>query len=177
MLTTANVLVLDEPTNDLDLATLTVLEEALDSFEGAVLLVTHDRYFLDRVTNELLAFHTRPGEEGHVTKLVGLDQWEAWHRTQTGPRARGAGAARNADAATKPQARKKLSFKEQRDFDTIESRIAAAEEKLKSLEAECALPEVVSDAERLVVLAREMASTRAEVDRLYARWAELETLR
>jgi ATP-binding cassette subfamily F protein uup len=112
-----------------------------------------------------------------VTKLVGLDQWEAWHRTQTAPRARGASAARHADAATKPQARKKLSFKEQRDFDTIESRIAAAEEKLKSLEAECALPEVVSDAERLVVLAREMASTRAEVDRLYARWAELETLR
>ena len=177
MLTTANVLVLDEPTNDLDLATLTVLEEALDSFEGAVLLVTHDRYFLDRVTNELLAFHTRPGEEGRVTKLVGLDQWEAWHRTQTAPRTRGAGAPRPADAAKKPEGRKKLSFKDQRDFDTIESRILAAEEKLKGLEAECALPEVVSDAERLVVLSTEMASARAEVDRLYARWAELEALR
>jgi ATP-binding cassette subfamily F protein uup len=177
MLTTANVLVLDEPTNDLDLATLTVLEEALGTFEGAVLLVTHDRYFLDRVTNELVAFHTRPGEEGRVTKLVGLDQWEAWHQTQTAPRTRGAGAPRTADAATKPQARKKLSFKDQRDFDTIESRIVAAEEKLKNLEAECALPEVVSDAKRLVVLAGEMATTRIEVDRLYARWAELDALR
>jgi ABC transport system ATP-binding/permease protein len=177
MLTTANVLVLDEPTNDLDLATLTVLEEALDSFEGAVLLVTHDRYFLDRVTNELLAFHTRPNEEGRVTKLVGLDQWEAWHQTQTAPRTRGVGAPRLADAAKKPEGRKKLSFKDQRDFDTIESRILAAEEKLKSLEAECVLPEVVSNAERLVVLTAEMASARAEVDRLYARWAELETLR
>jgi ABC transport system ATP-binding/permease protein len=177
MLTTANVLVLDEPTNDLDLATLTVLEEALDSFEGAVLLVTHDRYFLDRVTNELIAFHTRPGEEGRVTKLVGIDQWEAWHQTQTAPRTRGAGAPRQPDAAKKAEGRKKLSFKDQRDFDTIESRILAAEEKLKSLEAECALPEVVSHAERLVVLDAEMATTRAEVDRLYARWAELDALR
>ena len=94
MLTTANVLVLDEPTNDLDLATLGVLEEALASFDGAVLLVTHDRYFLDQVTTELLAFHTRPGEEGRVTKLVGLEQWEAWHEAQTAPRSRRAPASR-----------------------------------------------------------------------------------
>ena len=175
MLTTANVLVLDEPTNDLDLPTLGVLEEALASFDGAVLIVTHDRYFLDQVTTELVAFHTRPGEEGRITKLAGLEQWEAWHEAQTAPRNRGSSQPRG-DEAPKPQARKKLSFKDQRDFDTIEARIVAAEEKLRALEAECVLPEVVSNAGRLVALDGEMSLARSEVDRLYARWAELGSL-
>jgi ATP-binding cassette subfamily F protein uup len=129
------------------------------------------------VTTELLAFHTRPGEEGRVTKLVGLDQWEAWHETQSAPRKRDLGTARQADTPAKPQAKKKLSFKDQRDLDTIESRIVAAEEKLRALETECALPDVVSNAERLVALDAEMTSARAEVDRLYARWSELDALR
>jgi ATP-binding cassette subfamily F protein uup len=177
MLTTANVLVLDEPTNDLDLATLGVLEDALASFEGAVLLVTHDRYFLDQVTTELLAFHTRPGEEGRVTKLSGLDQWEAWHETQLAPRPRAASPERTTDRPAKPVVRKKLGFKDQRDFDTIEARIEAAEAKLRALEAECALPDVVSNAERLVALDAEMTSVRSEVERLYSRWAELDAMR
>ncbi|HEX6765481.1 MAG TPA: ABC-F family ATP-binding cassette domain-containing protein [Polyangiaceae bacterium] len=181
MLTTANVLVLDEPTNDLDLGTLTVLEEALESFDGAVLLVTHDRYFLDQVTTELIAFHTRPGEEGRVTKLIGLEQWEAWHKTQTAPRAKSASAASETKPATlepnRAPGKKKLSFKDQRDFDTIEARIVEAEEKLRALEAECARPEVVSNAARLVELDAGMSAARAEVDRLYARWAELDAIR
>jgi len=178
MLTTANVLVLDEPTNDLDLATLGVLEEALASFDGAVLLVTHDRYFLDQVTTELVAFHTRPGEEGRVTKLAGLEQWEAWYEGQVAPRPRPAsGAPKELAAPAKPPAKKKLSFKDQRDFDGIEARITTAEEKLRALEAECALPHVVSNAPRLVELGSEMAAARGEIDRLYARWAELDAMR
>ena len=176
MLTTANVLVLDEPTNDLDLATLGVLEEAIAAFDGAVLLVTHDRYFLDQVTTELVAFHTRAGEEGRVTKLVGLEQWEAFHETQVAPRSRSVSPARPAEAVNKPPARKKLSFKDQRDFDTIEARILEAEEKLRALEAEISRPEVVSNGTRLVVLDAEMATAKSEVDRLYARWAELEAM-
>jgi ABC transport system ATP-binding/permease protein len=176
MLTTANVLVLDEPTNDLDLATLGVLEDALTAFEGAVLLVTHDRYFLDQVTTELVAFHTRLGEEGRVTKLVGLEQWEAFHETQVAPRSRASSAPRPADGPSKPAVRKKLSFKDQRDFDTIEARILAAEEKLRALEAECGRPDVVSNAARLVVLGAEMATAKSYVDGLYARWAELEAM-
>ena len=173
MLQPANLLVLDEPTNDLDLATLGVLEDALSSFDGAVLLVTHDRYFLDQVTTQLLAFHTRPGEEGRVTPLVGLDQWEAWHTTQTP--ARGAGKGAPASGAAKPK-RKKLSFKDQKDFDTIEARIQAAEEKLKAIAAQTELPEVASNAARLIELEAEAVAARTEVDRLYARWAELEAL-
>jgi len=79
MLRPANVLVLDEPTNDLDMDTLQVLEDSLLGFDGAVLLVTHDRYFLDRVTSKLLAFHTRPGAQGRISAMVGLAQWEAWY--------------------------------------------------------------------------------------------------
>jgi ATP-binding cassette subfamily F protein uup len=177
MLTPANLLVLDEPTNDLDLPTLTVLEDALTSFEGAVLLVTHDRYFLDQVATELLAFHTQPDELGRVTMLADLAQWEAWHATQRAtPRApepsrQSTPAARPGTPPAKP---KKLSFNDQRDYDTLEARLLAAEAKLEALEAECARPDVVYDAARLVALGGEISATRAEIDRLYARWGELE---
>jgi ATP-binding cassette subfamily F protein uup len=177
MLEPANVLVLDEPTNDLDLATLMVLEEALKSFDGAVLLVTHDRYFLDQVATELLAFHTRPGELGRITSLAGLEQWEAFHAEQRTPapaaRATESAAARPASA---PAKRKKLSFKEQSDYDTMEARILAAEAKLSELEREMGRPDVVSNAARLVALDAEISAKRGEIERMYARWAELEAM-
>jgi ATP-binding cassette subfamily F protein uup len=176
MLTPANVLVLDEPTNDLDLATLGVLEEALVAFNGAVLLVTHDRYFLDQVTTELLAFH--PSGGGRVQKLVGLEQWEAWHAAET-ERAKPAPAPPKPEAkaaSTAPRRKKKLSFNDQRDFDSIEARILAAEATLAELTTEMTKPEVVSNAARLVELEASRASAQSEVDRLYARWAELEAL-
>jgi ATP-binding cassette subfamily F protein uup len=187
MLEPADVLVLDEPTNDLDLPTLMVLEEALESFEGAVLLVTHDRYFLDQVATELLAFHTAAGERGRVTALVGLAQWEAWALTQrTGRTAgktvadaagtRGDGAGTAGTPTNAPPKRKKLSFNDQRDFDTIESRILAAEATLAELTAECAKPDVVSNAPRLVALDAQMTTLKGEIDRLYARWAELSNM-
>ena len=177
MLSPANVLVLDEPTNDLDLQTLTVLEEALTSFEGAVLLVSHDRYFLDRVATELLAFHTHPDELGRVTLLADLAQWEVWRGTQRGPaRATVEKKGSPAREGSAPARSKKLSFKDQRDYDTLEARLLAAETKLQALEAECARPEVVSDAARLVTLSAEISTTRAEIDGLYARWGELEAL-
>ncbi len=180
MLRPANVLVLDEPTNDLDLATLDVLEESLLGFDGAVLLVTHDRYFLDRVTTRLLAFAVAPGEEGTVVPLVGLAQWEAWHARQAQAVACGA-----AEAARKPvaggsaarQPRRKLSYLDQRDFDTIEARIAAAEARLAALRAEQEDPVVATQAARLVELERESVAVEAEVEALYLRWTELEALR
>jgi ATP-binding cassette subfamily F protein uup len=178
MLEPANLLVLDEPTNDLDLSTLNVLEDALTSFEGAVLLVTHDRYFLDQVATELLAFHTQKGEEGRITKFSDLAQWEAWlsasrAAARAAPRALDSKPPAAAAAAKKP---KKLSFNDQRDYDTLEARILEAESRLQALEAECVLPEVVSDAARLVTLDAQITTLRAEIDRLYARWAELEAL-
>jgi ATP-binding cassette subfamily F protein uup len=172
MLRPAQVLVLDEPTNDLDLPTLRVLEDALTTFTGAVLLVSHDRYFLDQVATQLLAFHTRPGEEGRVTAFADMAQWEAWRPSQVVTRSRGSAAA-----PTGPGARKKVSYKDQREWETMESRITAAEARLAALETECGLPEVVSDGPRLIALHEQMTTARAEIDVLYARWAELEALR
>jgi ATP-binding cassette subfamily F protein uup len=177
MLEPSNLLVLDEPTNDLDLPTLTVLADALESFDGAVLLVSHDRYFLDQVTTQILAFHTAPNELGRVTSLAGLEQWESFHASQ-------AAAARERpkraeSAAPVPKAvgkKKKLSFNEQRDWDTLEARILAAEAELEALTNECARPEVAVDGQRLVELTRSIAEKRETIDRLYARWAELEAL-
>jgi ABC transport system ATP-binding/permease protein len=179
MLTPANVLVLDEPTNDLDLATLGVLEDALQSFDGAVLLVTHDRYFLDQVATELVAFGTRPSERGRLTKLSDLAQWETWHAAEAA--AEKAEPKREAKAAAspaepKPPKKKKLSFNDQRDYDTIEARILEAETRVATLEAELLKPEVVSNGPRLVELDRELGEARAAVDTLYARWAALEAM-
>ncbi len=174
MLRPANVLVLDEPTNDLDLATLDVLEETLTNFDGAVLLVSHDRYFLDRTTTSLLAFSDRSG--GRVTHLVGLSQWEAWYAAEREEMGAATGRER---AAALPQAtgpRRKLSYKDQRDFDTIEARIALAEARLATLEGEQASPEASSNASRLVELIGQIESAKAEVDVLYARWSELEAM-
>jgi ATP-binding cassette subfamily F protein uup len=178
MLRPASILVLDEPTNDLDLQTLTILEDALTSFDGAVLLVTHDRYFLDHVATQILGFHVKPGEEGRVTSFAGLSQWEEWHREQTAPAARGPRSAEPASQpAVAPPPRKKLSYQLQREWDGIEARIGEAEAKVGALEAELAHPDVVSNAARLMELDTQLSAARAEVDRLYTRWAELEAER
>jgi ABC transport system ATP-binding/permease protein len=176
MLRPASVLVLDEPTNDLDLPTLALLEDALTGFDGAVLLVTHDRYFLDQVATQILAFHVQPGEEGRITSFAGLDQWEEWHRAQSAAARAPRGTAPGASSTPAPRG-KKLSFKLQREWETIEGAIAETEAKAGALEAEAQRPEIASDGARLVALGDELAAARAEVDRLYTRWAELEALR
>ena len=140
-----------------------------------MLLVSHDRYFLDRTTTSLLAFSDLPG--GHVTHLVGLSQWEAWYATEREEIT--AAAERDRPATTRTQTsapRRKLSYKDQRDFDNIEARIAEAESRLVALEAEQARPDLASNASRLVELIAQIESARAEVDALYARWSELEAM-
>jgi len=176
MLTPAQLLVLDEPTNDLDLATLNVLEESLADFPGALLLVSHDRAFLDRATDSLLAFDPEGGSG--VTALAGLDQWERWRKERReAASAAASGRGREARAAAAPTAppagKRRLGYLEQRELDGIEPRILAAEEALEGLKAECHRPEVVTDGPRLVALSRQIAEAQSEVDRLYARWAEL----
>jgi ABC transport system ATP-binding/permease protein len=174
MLQPANVLVLDEPTNDLDMMTLSVLEDALRSFEGAVLIVTHDRYFLDQVATQILAFHTNPGEEGQITALEGLPQWETWHAEQASLRKKSKTPSLAPAAAAEPAPkRKKLSFKDQRDWDTIEERIQEAETRLAAVHAECAKPEVASNVTRVRELDAQGKAIQNEIDALYVRWGEL----
>ena len=175
------MLVLDEPTNDLDLPTLGVLEESLTGFEGAVLLVTHDRYFLDQVASTILAFDTRPGAAQGVIPFASLDQWEAWRAESAAAAKAAATSATSPAAGEAPQpasgGRKKLGYKEQREYDAIEETLARAEAALREARAESERPEHASDHAKLVAVLAAVDERQAEVDRLYARWAELEAKR
>jgi ATP-binding cassette subfamily F protein uup len=176
MLREAQLLVLDEPTNDLDLSTLAVLEESLTGFDGAVLLVTHDRYFLDQVATTILAFDMRAGAPRGVVPFASLGQWEAW-RVETAAAEKAAGAAGPATREPTPSAsggRKKLGYKEQREYDAIEATLAQAETALREARAAAESPEHASNAGKLMALFAAVDERQAEVDRLYARWAELE---
>ena len=177
MLNTANLLVLDEPTNDLDMATLNVLEECLSEFPGAVILVTHDRYFLDQVATKILAFPKEPPHGGAAVKLVSfanLSQWEDWHSNQDDVvRQKESAPAFKPSAPAPSEKKRKLSFKEQRELETMESTIHEAEDKLARLTAESELPENARNSTVLAKLTSEMAATQTEIDRLYRRWEEL----
>ena len=178
MLRPANVLVLDEPTNDLDMATLGVLEECLIEFDGAVILVSHDRFFLSQVANTILAF---PQEGSELVSFADLDQWENWI-TQQGRENRQKLSSQNTPAQsfgreeTPPTSKKKkLSYKVQRELDMMEQTIAAAEARLAKATEESALPENMSNSVALARLSKEMDDAQKEIDRLYSRWAELES--
>jgi ABC transport system ATP-binding/permease protein len=177
MLREAQVLVLDEPTNDLDLATLSILEETLTEFDGAVLLVSHDRYFVDQVATVILAFESGPlaRPEAGLARFASLAQWEAWRATRAAEATALAvvEAAATRAGSAKP-ARRKLAYLEQREYDTIETTIAAAEAALQAAVADSEDPGHASDAARLIELLAVVEQRRADVDRLYARWAELE---
>jgi ATP-binding cassette subfamily F protein uup len=167
MLEPADVLLLDEPTNDLDIPTLEILEESLLEFRGALVLVTHDRYMLDRVSTVVLGLD---GEGGAGT-FADYSQWDAWQserqRAKTKPVA-------SADPQKAVSNKKKLSYLDQRDYQTIEDRIAEAEEALKAKKAELENPEVVSDGRRLQTIYAAIEEAQRSVDELYSRWAELE---
>ncbi len=173
MLEPADLLLLDEPTNDLDIDTLEVLEESLLEFPGALVLVTHDRYLLDRVSTRLLALDGRGG----AVAYAGYEQWEAARaadsarapRSASAPRA--ASVAETAPAAARPR---KLGYQDQREWDAMEARILEAEARLDAARAAAADPSVASDHQALGARLGELAAAQDDVDRLYARWAELE---
>ncbi len=164
MLQPADVLILDEPTNDLDIPTLEVLEDSLLSFPGALVLVTHDRYLLDRVSTDLLALDGRGGS-AHFT---GLSQWEAAQKPA--PIAAPA-PARPKAAASVPS---RLSTSERRELGQIEAKIEAADEAVAALERQLEDPKVASDAALLHEVWNALPTARDQVSALYARWEELE---
>ncbi len=177
----ANVLVLDEPTNDLDIVTLNILERLLLDFGGSTLLVTHDRYFLDKVATSILTFEGG----GRVTRYEGNYEMYRRLKAQTEAQAASAPAAKPAPAPKKEEpaaaakpARKpgKLSYKEQRELDGMEAAIEAAETRKAELEAQLADPAVYSNGPKVAEVQKDLESTAAEVDRLYARWQELQDM-
>ena len=186
MLTPANILVLDEPTNDLDMATLAVLEETLSDFPGAVILVTHDRYFLDQVSNRILAFETTLDDQPELLEFASFAQWEDWRDIRDEERKAhvkkvkaggGSAATANADATSgqaAPKKARKLSFKEKHELDNMEQTIADAEAKLATLQSEAGDPANAANAKRLTELYGEIGELQTRIEKLYARWSELE---
>jgi len=172
MLQPADVLLLDEPTNDLDIATLEILEESLLEFRGSLVLVTHDRYMLDRVSTIVLGLDGRGGTES----FADYSQWELWQNERKDAAAeKEPTAPRAAPAQAAPAAKKKLSYLEAREYAGIENRIAQAEEMLRKKRADAEDPAIASDAARLVIAHDELEQAQKQLDALYQRWAELES--
>jgi ATP-binding cassette subfamily F protein uup len=187
MLQEADVLLLDEPTNDLDIPTLEILEESLLEFKGALLLVTHDRYLLDRVSTIVLGLDGRGGAE----RFADYSQWDAWQRKHTSSRGtalskgsrKGPGGSRpqgsngrsnvNAQAVAATATKRKLSYQEEREFANIEDNLVQAEAELSAARGELADPELASDVQRLMEACKRMEEAQNKVEQLYARWAEL----
>jgi ATP-binding cassette subfamily F protein uup len=182
MLQPADVLLLDEPTNDLDIPTLEILEESLLEFTGALVLVTHDRYMLDRVSTLVLGLDGI----GHVAAFADYSQWESWmdeQRQESKRESSNAGSAKveleEADDGVENSSpitpKKKLSYLEAREYATLEQRIAEAEELLAQKRAAAEDPAIATDHERLIQSHAELEAAQKSVDDLYHRWSELES--
>jgi ATP-binding cassette subfamily F protein uup len=172
MLQPADVLLLDEPTNDLDIPTLEILEESLLEFRGSLVMVTHDRYMLDRVSSVVLGLDGKGGAES----FADYSQWESWQEERKLQVKASVRLSERAAASTGPSARakKKLSYMEEREYATIEQRLADAEQLLKAKRAQLEDPAIASDAPRLVSAHTEMEAAQRELEALYSRWSELE---
>ncbi len=182
-----NVILLDEPTNDLDIQTLTILEDYLDTFPGIVIAVSHDRYFLDRVVNRIFAFEG----QGKVTQYEGgftdyQIAWSARHPQETGDQ-KGVRAGdsdengsclpinrNNWKQAAGGEKKRKLSFKEQREWETIEADIAALEQSIGDLEQE--IGKSATNYTRLNELMEEKSAREAQLEEKMERWMYLNEL-
>ncbi len=179
-----NVLVLDEPTNDLDIKTLTILEDYLDAFDGIVMIVSHDRYFLERLVNRIFAFenggHLQQYEGGYLDYIRSrkLRQGNADERTQKQEtKKKAVNAPEHTVSKGKPRfGEKKLKFtyKEQREYDTIEEEIHQLEQKLEDLERDMA--ENATNSVKLSELVREKEQTETMLEDQMERWVYLNDL-
>jgi ATP-binding cassette subfamily F protein uup len=183
----ANVLVLDEPTNDLDIETLELLEDLIGAFDGTVLLVSHDRAFLDHIVTSTLAFEG----EGRVTEYVGgyedylRQSAAADHRPRPGPRTpdSGPGARPAAVASIDPKRSgsgsvRKLSYHEVRELESLPARIEALETEQAAIQAEAASPDFYKEsAERIRAVLDRIEAIEPEIEAAMARWMALEERR
>jgi len=177
MLEPADVLLLDEPTNDLDIPTLEILEENLLDFPGALVLVTHDRYLLNRVSSTVLGLDGR----GHTGRFADYGQWEDWVEEQEAEqnksgRTLSASSASTVSANSLPSqagGKKKLSYLEAREFAAIEVRVEVSDARLAAAHERVENPEIATNAAALQEALMELDAAQHENDALYARWAEL----
>ena len=167
-----NILVLDEPTNDLDLSSLRMLEEALVDFEGSVLVVSHDRFFLDRICDQIVAF-----EDDRVFVTPGNFSYYLEQKKAREEQVRETRPVAVKTPAKKVVLHRKRTYKEQREWEGIEDAVQSAEARVEEIEAQLNDPELyvkrATEAPKLLALLEE---SRTEVTRLYHRWEELEQL-
>lgn len=167
MLQPADVLILDEPTNDLDIPSLEVLEESLADFPGALVLVTHDRYLLESLATDLLGLDAG----GEARMFADYSQYEqAIEQSKKKPAAKPALKPVPGESSGKP---KKLTYMEQREWEQIEARIMAAEAELELKQRLFNDPAVLADHAKVSEISRQAAAAQAAVDALYRRWEEL----
>jgi ATP-binding cassette subfamily F protein uup len=174
MLEPADVLLLDEPTNDLDIPTLEILEDNLLEFPGALVLVTHDRYLLNRVATTVIGLDGRGG----IGRFADYAQWETWveegrdQRSEIRDRVTQAGRSKD-EPGRGSLTKKKLSYLEAREFASIEQRVEQSDARLIAARLRVDDPAIGSDAEALQEALAELERAQGENDALYARWAEL----
>jgi ABC transport system ATP-binding/permease protein len=174
MLQPADVLLLDEPTNDLDIPTLEILEENILEYRGALVLITHDRYMLDRVSTVVFGLDGL----GQSERFADYSQWDAWQIAQNAefilkPTTETKRSPKQSEILPKP-AKTKLTHTESRDLASIEKQIAKAEQTLVARRAALQDKEIASDASRLQTAFVEMEAAQKSVDHLYQRWSELD---
>jgi ATP-binding cassette subfamily F protein uup len=170
MLEPADILMLDEPTNDLDIPTLEVLEDALIDFPGCAVLVTHDRYLLARVATRLLALDGN----GNAAPFADYAQWQDHHERELAQAAAASERARTPVKSATGRVGKGVDQKERKELGRIEEAVASAEAAVASAHEAVADPAVAADAARLAAACTALAAAESEVERLYARWSELE---
>ena len=165
MLKPADVLLLDEPTNDLDMDTLEQLEESLIDFPGAVVLVTHDRFMMNRVCKQFLGLDGK----GRCVPVASYTQWE-----QAVKEPSGSTNSKPKESQKKLSQKKKLSYHEQREFDQMEARILEAEEAVETCQQYLADPEIASNGPELASAMEKLKQAEKIAEKLYQRWSELE---
>ncbi len=174
MLKPADLLLLDEPTNDLDIPSLEVLEQSLAEFPGALVLVTHDRYLLDRVSKQILALDGK----GNAGFFADLSQWEEFRVQERAKEKAIAKQIQSEPVTHAPIIQEKpkttLSAKEQKEIQAMDEAIHAAEEKLKAAKAKLEDPAIARDFGKLQEKQKEIESEQAKLDLLFKRWEELE---
>lgn len=181
LMSAPNVLLLDEPTNDLDIQTLSVLEQYLDEFPGVCIVVSHDRFFLDRTVDKIMAFEGNGQIRVHVGSYSEYAEWMQRHggeaaggKAEASSAKPASGGSGSGSAQEAPRERLKFSYKEQREYEQIDGLIEAAENKLASIQSE--METAGSDAARLQKLMKSQEETEGELEHLMERWTYLNEL-
>lgn len=178
LMSSPNVLILDEPTNDLDIQTLTILEDYLDRFDGIIIIVSHDRYFLDRTVNRIFSFEgegeIRQFEGGYSDYLIRKELEAVPEEKVSAGKAEKADKDANKDAWKQHEKKIRFTYKEQKEFESIDDDIAELEGEIEKLDQEIA--QNVTNSSRLNDLLKEKEQAEQELDEKMDRWVYLNDL-